>query len=331
MAAPATGSSDELRLAAKPVVTGLFVASFFIAIFLTAFHRPEPHGMPVRVAGPPAEVARVRTVLDRALPGALDLQDAADADSARQAIEDRHVYGAIVLGRPGATVPFAGANGPVAAAFFRVRLTAVLARAGVRARPVDVVPLPARDTSGLSLFYLAFGSVLGSFIFSVVAMAATERALGVRTHVLATVAFAVRLAVVVPALAAGIGAIPGGDVPGVAAIVLLLAGGTSLAAVFLLKVSRALGTLVPSLLLLTLGNASGGAVPPAFLPAWLGWLSPVLPGGIALSGLRGLVYFDGAGLARALVVLVAWVVLAAGGLVWLDRRGRPAAPGAAPA
>lgn len=320
-------SAEEVRLAAKPVVRALFVTAFFLAVFLSAFHAPRPHDAPVALAGPPAEVARARALLDRALPGRLDLRSAADAGAAHAAVRGRDAYAAVVLSGTRADVLYAGANGPVAAGFFRTAVPGVLARSGLTPRPQDVAPAAAADVSGLSLFYVAFGTVLGAFIFSVISVTATERALTARAHLLACVAFAAGTAVLVPGVVAAVGVLDGGDLPGLALVVGLLALGTALASVLMLKLSRSLGTLVPSLVLLTLGNASGGTVPPAFLPPWLSWLAPLLPGGVALSGLRGLVSFDGAGYGRALVVLAVWVLVPLLALARLDHAGpfgRPA-------
>jgi len=76
-----------------------------------------------------------------------------------------------------------------------------------------------------------------------------------------------------------------------------------------------------SMLLLTLGNASSGAVfPPALLPGWLEPFAYILPPGAGVQALAGASYFGGGGVPQGVAVLVAWIVLAALIIFALDRR-----------
>jgi hypothetical protein len=79
-----------------------------------------------------------------------------------------------------------------------------------------------------------------------------------------------------------------------------------------------------------LGNpASGAASAPQLLPDPWREGGQFLPAGAAGTALRNVAYFDGAALAKPLVVLVAFAVVGAVLLMALDRRR--AAPAEAPA
>ena len=68
-------------------------------------------------------------------------------------------------------------------------------------------------------------------------------------------------------------------------------------------------------LFVVLGNPSaGGAFPTNLLPSFFSAIGPWLPPGAATSAIRGIVYFDNAGVGNPVLVMVAWLVV---GLVLL--------------
>jgi hypothetical protein len=76
--------------------------------------------------------------------------------------------------------------------------------------------------------------------------------------------------------------------------------------------------------------SSGGPVGSQLLPDFYRWLSPWMPAGPLYSGLRGALYFDGAGLDGPILVLSGWLVagivlMALGELVSARRRSPAAA------
>src|SRR4051812_26034096 len=85
----------------------LLVAYVFSFVFAQA--TPEPHELPVAVAGPQA--AQAQRKVERAEGESFDVRRAAGAPQARRLIRDRAVYGALVVG-PGKprllTAPAAG-------------------------------------------------------------------------------------------------------------------------------------------------------------------------------------------------------------------------------
>jgi uncharacterized phage infection (PIP) family protein YhgE len=73
------------------------------------------------------------------------------------------------------------------------------------------------------------------------------------------------------------------------------------------------GTAIGALLFLVIGNpASGGSSAPELLPGFWRILSQILPPGAAVTSMRDVVYFNGHGSTRALIVLAVYTVLGAG-------------------
>jgi hypothetical protein len=89
------------------------------------------------------------------------------------------------------------------------------------------------------------------------------------------------------------------------------------------------GTLVSFMIFLMLGNpASGAASAPELLPDPWREAGQFLPSGAAASAIRNIAYFDGAALAKPLIVLAAWVLIGVLLLVVVDRRAARAPSGA---
>ena len=108
-------------------------------------------------------------------------------------------------------------------------------------------------------------------------------------------------------------------------IVLRLIAVSGTAALFL-SISRAFGVMVSTVVLLTLGAASGGQLSAAFLPAWLAPLARILPNGLVINALRGPVHFHGASVGAAFLGLALWAVVPAAVIETFTRLRRHRTP-----
>ncbi|MFD6446509.1 hypothetical protein ACFWEJ_15500 [Promicromonospora sp. NPDC060204] len=86
-------------------VVGVALAlTLVLTVFVLAFSWPsvtaEPRDLPVAVVGSADAVSAVRENLDEAQPGAVELIEAGDRAAAVEAVENRDVYGGVVLGDP---------------------------------------------------------------------------------------------------------------------------------------------------------------------------------------------------------------------------------------
>ena len=82
-------------LAGFIVASAAFVA-IFVALTLSAFHKPTPHDLPVGIVGSAAVTRHVEHALDGAAPGAFRFRSYPSEASATTGIAQREVDGALV-------------------------------------------------------------------------------------------------------------------------------------------------------------------------------------------------------------------------------------------
>jgi hypothetical protein len=323
----------RVQAIAAPVFAGSLVAFLFVLLMTSGFHRPAPHLLPLALSAPPAIAAKIGSALDAHSPGAFALRSYPSAAAVERAVADGDAVGGLSIGGNGATIVTAGAQGVATGQVVEGALGALAGAAGMPSRSVDLRPLPASDSFGLSGFMVVIGLTIASAIFAAVAFA-TGRRLDVRALLGGTAAFAL-LAGVAAALAVDttVGAVGHfWAVAGIGALLALAVAGTVLA------LGRLLGTaglgLGGLLVVLTSISTSGSVVGYRFEPAFHRALSQWLPAGSAVEALRDTLYFGSAHAGGRLAVLATWaaaslVVLALAGTVRAHRR--PDASAGAPA
>ncbi|MEU3509646.1 ABC transporter permease [Streptomyces longwoodensis] len=319
-AAPAPQGTGGLKGVLLPVAIALIIGSLFVSVFLAAFHAPEPHDLPVAVTGSGAQTERVADGLEHGLPGGFEVKGYPDEDSAGEAVKEREVYAAYVIG-DGASVKllYAGANGPTVTATISSAFSAIAKASGAHLTQQDIVPASAGDSRGLSVFYAGFGIVLAGFLFGMMTYETALR-LPYRWRMASLGAFSVLGGLIVALLTGSLGfaALPGPflGIAGVVALMAAAVGGTTMA--FMRLFGKA-GMSLAAVVLLTFGNAtSGGTLPTAYLPDWLYPLSGILPVGVGVRALQGLSHFDNDGLLAGVLILAAWALVAAAALYWRD-------------
>ncbi|MFF8380075.1 ABC transporter permease [Streptomyces sp. NPDC015661] len=319
---PATGRRALAVLVLIPVV-----AALALALFAWPAARIAPRDLPIGVAGPAAAADAVERQLGRH-EGAFEIHRYEDAAAARAAIEDRDVYGAVVVTPSGTELLTASAASPVVAGLLREAVTAQ-APAGAEVRVTDVVAAPAGDPRG---------AVLGA---SLLPLALIGAATGVTTVLLglrgagaaATLVGAAALAGVVGATLADswLGALTGDwwAEAGVLGLT-VLAIGSAFAGLATLLGKPGFG--LAAALTILLGNAfSGMSSAPQMLPTGVGALGQWLPPGAGGSALRSVSAFDGAAAGRPLLVLSLWAVAGLAATALGARRRAEAAPSTEPA
>ncbi|WP_198663385.1 hypothetical protein [Jiangella endophytica] len=294
-----------------------------VGVLVTAFAWPPaesaPRGVPVALVGSADAADRVERQLGDAMPDALDLRAAADADEARRLIEDREVYGAIVVEPTGERrVLTASGGSPVVA-----QLLAGLADPAVAAPAVeDLVPLPGDDPRGAAFTAAALPMVLGGMVVGILMSFLVT---GVWRRVTGALVAAVAAGGVVTLVAqAWLGALQGSAWANAAAVALIVAA-ISLTITGLVALLGPAGIGLGAVVMFLIGNSiSGVSSAPELLPTGWGALGQALPAGAGGTLLRSTSYFDGAAAGGPVLVLVAWAV-AGLALVALGRRVRPAA------
>ena len=280
-----------------PVLGGLFLGILFIAANVAAQHDPQPHGVPVGIAGAVA-----------LLPSGYTLER---VDDVQRAVVERRVYGGI----EGKTIYVASANGVNASQ----TLAQVLGKATSATRVVDAVPLQPGDPRGVSLQQIVLGTIMGAFLMGVLtAQLALGEPLWQRglAYVGFGVAFGALVAVVVDPLL--------GVLTGHFAWVWVCAGVTALAIALsvgaLARLFGQLGLPIAAVTFLIVGNPSAAATSPTeYLPGFFRTVGPYLPPNADAAALLGRTYFD-ASLTRPALVLAVWIIASAALLATLDRK-----------
>jgi Protein of unknown function (DUF3533) len=293
------------------VVLGLTVVVVaFLSSYANALGNPSPRQVPVAVSAPPATLARLEAAPQ------LRVYPVADLAEGRVMVEDRTVYGALMLPRTGsATLVVANGGGhSVAAVLTQVGQQAAISR-GTTLSIVDVAPTSPNDPDGTVEFYCIVFLILGGSIGATVLgklMGPVRGLRGALARLGLVLVYAAWLSIVVTLFAD----IVFGDLVGhfgllfltlwlyVAAVCLAITG---------LSALLGRGPILLILALIVLGNpSSGGPVPRPLLNGFYSALNPVMPQGAALSALRGVQYFGNHGIVLGLLCLLIWALAGLG-------------------
>ncbi|MGD0273995.1 MAG: hypothetical protein ABSB96_09745 [Gaiellaceae bacterium] len=316
------------------------VSFVFVAIYAFTQHAPEAHGLRIAFVG--SSLARIhsQTGLDGVSPGAFELHAYPNAASARKAVLEREVYGAYIQGNGStstiltATAAGSSAQQAIEHAFGEMVAHAPVGMGRVKLVTIDLKPLPANDSRGLSSSALQFGLLLPSFVFGILLFIFGRRT--VLAQRLLAIAVFVLGAALVAALTVGplIGAFSG-HFWAILAVGALFTAAAVLITYGLESLLGFAGTGLAAFILVLIGNATaGGASNQEFLPNGFRQIGQALPNGAFVRFIRNTVYFDGNHTGVALLVIALWAL---GGLALVlaadplrARLGRSAAaPGAA--
>jgi hypothetical protein len=292
------------------VVIALVVtlATLFAVLYSLALGRPTPHHIPAGLVGPSAASPHAVPDLEHALSGSLELRRFAHPRDARRAIRRQEIYTALVLTHRPPRLLVASAASASVARLMEGTVQKVTAAGGPRIQVVDLVPLPASDPNGLTVFYVTLAATIAGFL-TTFQLRANAGALSVR----AWLALVLLLAVAVGSaltLATGplIGAL-GGSFVRKWALLSMEVGCSALFNSAMLTVAPRWAVLPTWTLFVLLGNtSSGGAVAPPLLPAFDAFIGRWLPPGAAVEALRSVVYFPNTHPVDQVLVLVAWLV-----------------------
>jgi hypothetical protein len=285
----------------RPPAAAILVVPLVVALVLTLFAWPssrlEPRDLPIGVAGAPAGAEALESRLG-AQGGAFELHRYGTEAEARQAIENREVYGAFVATPAGAKVLTSSAGSPAVAQLL------THAAAEQDAEIDDVVTTPAAGSGlGSSVLPLVLAGILTGILAALAVSRGTARAgLAFVGSVLAGVSAALIadtwLGIVEGHWLANAGAF---------ALTFLAIAGTMVGLHALLGTA---GLGIGALLMIFIGNPfSAAATAPELLPQPVGGLGQLLPPGAGANLLRSTGYFDGAGAGEHIAVLAVWSIL----------------------
>lgn len=283
-----------------------------IWLFVWPASRIAPRDVPMGVVGSDRLAAQLST------GDAFDVHAYADDESARTAIEDREVYGAVVSDGSATRLLIATAASPTVAQVLQDGVGSQLAG---QVTVEDVVPADPDDPR-MSAFTSSVLPLLFVGIFvGVIAVLITRRFAG---RLVALVGCAVMAGLIVVAIAQGwLGVLSGDWWTNAAALALIvLSIGTTVAG--LLAVLGPAGIGLAALLMMFIGNPFSGATSaPELLPSPVGAIGQAFPPGAGANLLRSTAFFSGSGAWGHALVLACWAV--GGALLLAVARRRSAA------
>jgi hypothetical protein len=282
----------------RPPPGAILAVPVVVALVLTLFAWPsarlEPRDLPIGVAGarPAADAIEQRLARQG---GAFDVQRFEDEAAAREAIEDREVYGAFVA------TPSAPKVLTASAASQAVAQLLTQAAGETRAATEDVVEAGPHATGlGSSVLPLVIAGILTGIAGALL----SSSAWGTAGRVLLASGLTGVLAALI--VQSWLEVVDGAWVTNAAVLGLtVLAIGAALAGLH--AVMGMPGLLIGALLMVFVGNpfsAVGSA--PELLPQPVGAIGQLMPPGAGANLLRSTGFFDGAGGGTHLLVLAAW-------------------------
>jgi hypothetical protein len=294
----------RLRVPLGLVVLNVAFATAFITTTLSAFHQPTPHAVPVGVVAPERVATQMRGALDAHAPGSFALRRYATEASARAAIDDLRVTGAIVAAPRGLTLLVARAGGSAPAQLLQTAFGQMAARTGRSLNVIDIAPPLADDSLGLSAFFTIL-----CVLFPSLATGAASAHLFRRHRTVWRIAVPVAAAVGIGLATAAITTVITGfgDYLAMAGIVALFSLAISAPTAALGRIKLPLiGLAVLTFLIVGVPVSGGPSNLGAFGPGFLRIMDSALPLGAAADAVRNTVYFHGNDTAGYLWVLAAW-------------------------
>jgi hypothetical protein len=314
-----SNSNNQLKLSPKAILVIPFLVALVVTLFAWPSSRLEPRDLPVGVAGPLAAADQIASGL-AAQDGAFEVHRYQDAAGARQAIEDRDVYGAFVVTPSGPQVLVSsGASFNVSQLLTEAGESQAKA-AGAKAQVVDVAPGGGEDPRGTGLSSSVLPMVLAGVLVGMAASMLASGLLGRAALVLTGSILAGGAAV---AIAQGwLGIVDQNWLANWGALSLVVLSISSVVAGFEALLGPP-GIAVGSMTMILIGNPFAAvSSAPEMLPQPLGALGQLMPPGAGGNLLRSTGFFDGAGAGGHIAVLVGWVALGLGVMVAAAMRDR---------
>lgn len=305
----------------RRMVATMVLIPVMVALALWAFAWPAartaPRDVPIGVAGPAAAANRLEQRFEQR-EGAFDIHRYDDEAAARTAIEDRVVYGAVVVTAQGPELLTASAASPVVAQLLRDAVTAQ-APAGTQVRVTDVVPTPSGDPRGsalaASILPLALAGVAAGAVVTVMRLRGARAAT-------ALIGASALVGITAAALAGSwLGVLTGSwwAEAGVLGLTVLAIAATVAGLAALIRTP---GLVLGALLMVLIGNPfSGAASAPELLPEPVGAIGQWLPPGAGATLLRSVAYFDGSAAGVPVLTLSIWAALGLAAVLIAGRRG----------
>ncbi|MEU5319086.1 ABC transporter permease [Streptomyces sp. NPDC021056] len=308
---PTAPTGNARRMIAVTVLVPV-IAALALWAFAWPAARTAPRDLPLGVAGPAAAAAQVEKQLAQH-EGAFEIHRYKDEAAARDAVEDRTVYGAVLVTADGPRLLTASAASPVVAQLLQQAVAEQAAVVGAQVRTVDVVAAPAADPRGAALNASVLPLALAGMAAGAVVTFSGLR--GTRA-VLVLVCASALVGVAAAGVADSWLGVITGDWWAQAGVFGLAALAVSGAVAGLAALLGTPGVGIVAGVVMLFGNPwSGAASAPQMLPEPAGTIGQWLPPGASATLTRSVAYFDGAAATGPALTLAWWAALGLGAVL----------------
>ncbi|MCX4401112.1 carboxypeptidase regulatory-like domain-containing protein [Streptomyces sp. NBC_01764] len=299
---------DGIRLVRTLAEAVMFPLVLFLGLLLsfsTALHAPQPHHAKIVVAHSAVE-RKVDAALRQQHPGGFDVTAVADARGARQAVLDRDAVAGYVAGPRQSVLYVSRANGMSLEQALTKGFTALAAHNHQTLTVTEVAPPASKDQNGTVVVYFGVAwSVPGYILATTLLRAVTFNR---RKRLLTIAGAAAVFSAVGFLIGVGLDYLP--NEPSAMAIGFLLTTAVATVSSGLAPFTKQFLPAVGMTLFIVLSVPVSGLTAAPLLPTFFRGLHAVMPLANGVDALRGVLYFDGAGVLKPVLVLCAW--LAAG-------------------
>lgn len=289
------------------------VVSLLILLFLWPAGSAEPRNLPIGLVGPNQQTSQIAQMMDQQQPGAIEFTGFENPAAAKEAIDQKEIYGAIVLGQQ-PEVMIATAANPSVAQFIRDLgnnlMVLSASQQGMQIPQLKVrelAAMPESDPRGAVFGSAALPLVIGGI--SLGAMAALRLKTGGGRIALVSAA-SVTTGLVAAGVVAGVfGALPGDYLANAFAMAAVIAAiGFALVGAHALLGLAGFGITAATLFLL--GNPLNGvALPVEFYPEGWGLIGQLMPIGAGFELMKRINFFETADQSTQWWVLAIWILV----------------------
>lgn len=291
----------------------LFFMLAFPLCFVWAMHNPVPHDVPVTVVGASSE--QFIDQVGPKLEGKIDFSASDSKHDALAALEDQKTRAVYEPGEPGgtSTLTVAGADGRFMSQMLPMIFEPIVQAQDGKLKTVDASPLASGDANGIGLmFFMLIPVLLGFLTANIIGNACFF--LRLRTRLLISAGIAVLAPSMVWLLVGGLLHVVAGSPGQILASIGLAAAASFTIALLVHTAVIFLGkwAIFPSILVCIFLNipTSNSAFPHEFIPPFFQWVSSWHLGAATVNAVRSVLYMGGHGLARPLLTMACWAVVA---------------------
>ncbi|MFJ8754944.1 hypothetical protein ACIREO_37415 [Streptomyces sp. NPDC102441] len=312
------------RAVAQAMVFPLFFVLMFSLCYISAFHHPTPHNAVVTLVGPQAQTEATAKSIEASSGDMFDIRTSESLAGPLKALEERDQIGAIQLGRT-LTVHTASAGGQATSTVVQ-RLGQQLGDAsGLKVTVNDHVPLPEGDSTGTAAFYFLIICTLGGYL-TITVLSQVAPTMSVPKQLIPLAVLSALTPCIVLAIGGWVIGAYSGTAAGIAATIAIGAVYAFtigvVAILFNLLFKQAAIFFVMTVAVFLNFPSSGGAIAAPMLPAFWSFLNTFWLGAGAMDSVHAVLYFNGAGVGRGLLIIGCWLLVAMAGILLFKGRAR---------